>query len=98
MVNSDVVLTAAHCIVDESDPVLRMKVYVNYAERVIYTWNLAEYVYARDTKVWIPYKKYNATAFQNDIALIILDKTVLEESPVKLNNPAIVTPNDTLHL
>jgi trypsin len=96
LVNSDVVLTAAHCFVDESDPAVSIKVYVNYTERIVNTWNLTKYVYERDAKVWIPHKKYNETTFQNDIALIILDKPVLEVSPVKINNAAIVPPDGKL--
>jgi trypsin len=86
LVNSDVILTAAHCIVKAKDTVVQIKAYVNYTESIVVTWNLTEYVFVRDVIAWIPHEKFDGTGHGDDIGLIILNKPVFEVSPVKYNN------------
>jgi trypsin len=86
LVEADVVLTAAHCIVNDGiDTIVSIKAYVNYTESVFFSWNITQYVYTRDAKVWIPNKKYNAQGFTDDIGLVILSEPVFGVSPVKIN-------------
>jgi hypothetical protein len=41
-VNSDVVLTAAHCILINPDPVIKFEAFVNYTQSLAVTWNLTK--------------------------------------------------------
>jgi secreted trypsin-like serine protease len=93
LVNSDVVLTAAHCILIDPDPVIKYEAFVNYTQSFAVTWNLTKYVHVRDVIATIPHENYNDTTSSNDIALVILDKPVTDVSPVKLNDNARV-PSD----
>jgi secreted trypsin-like serine protease len=97
LVSSDVVLTAAHCITNFFEPVVKIKAYVNYTQSIAVTWNLTEYVYVRDAIAWIPHNNFDQRRFQNDIALIILNNPVYEVSPVKLNNDTdLLSDNNTV--
>jgi trypsin len=84
LVNPDVILTAAHCIKYDDDPVVKIKAYVNCTQSLAVTWNLTEYVYERDAIAWIPHPKNNGKSY--DIGLIILKEPVFEVTPVKRNS------------
>ena len=59
LVNSDVVLTAAHCVYNYLNPIVKINVYVNYTQSIAVTWNLTEYVHVREAISWIPHPGYN---------------------------------------
>jgi secreted trypsin-like serine protease len=42
LVNSDVVLTAAHCILIDPNPVIKFEAFVNYTQSLAVTWNLTK--------------------------------------------------------
>jgi Trypsin len=53
LVKADVILTSARCAQHGDDPIVPIKAFVNFTEGVFTKWDLAEYVYARDAKVFI---------------------------------------------
>ena len=96
LVNSDVVLSAAHCIASDDDKLVKIKVYVNYTQSIAVTWNLTEYVYERDAISWITHPKFGLPVnfnYPNDVGLIFLDKTVLDVATVRLNKDADLPPD-----
>ena len=84
LIAPDVVLTAAHCVSDDSfDPLSSVELWVN-STSVKYS----EYEYFRKAIRWIIHPEYHPTTFLNDIALLFLDVPVVGVPLVLMNRNA----------
>jgi secreted trypsin-like serine protease len=86
LVNSDVVLTAAHCINPSSnDPIEKITALVNYTRNKAVTGYLTGFEHSRSGIAYVKHRDYDMTK-NNDIGLVFLDSPVNAVTPVKLNN------------
>jgi trypsin len=83
LVHADVILTAAHCFIDAQADLVTA--FVNATSRSDST-----FAYFRNARDVIVHPDYEESSFQNDIAIVILDRDVNEIAPLALNQDGAV--------
>jgi secreted trypsin-like serine protease len=86
LVNPDVVLTAAHCIVNPLNPIVNVIALVNYTQSVDVTGFLTGFEHLRSGIAFRVHGNYDSIRVRNDIGLVYLDSPVNEVTPVNLND------------
>ena len=83
LIATDVVLTAAHCLVSRTDSVWSIDTWVNSTG-----FFDSPYGYYRSASRFLVHPSYNRTFLSNDIALIFLDEPVTGVTLAKINKAA----------